>query len=100
MAVFPSVWVGEGVRWRGGRSTIQSPYFICDRPDMIDPLSEVITLLRPRTVFTKGIRGAGRWGVRYTDFGQPRFCTVIEGRSRLGVEGHAPTRLHAGGFVR
>ena len=28
---------------------------------MIDPLSEVIALLRPRTVFSKGISGAGRW---------------------------------------
>lgn len=26
---------------------------------MIDPLSEIITLLRPRTVFSKGISGAG-----------------------------------------
>ena len=52
---------------------------------MIDPLSEVITLLRPRTVFTKGISGAGRWGVRYTDFGQPSFCTVIEGRCKSVV---------------
>ena len=52
---------------------------------MIDPLSQVITLLRPRAVFTKGISGAGRWGVRYTNFGQPSFCTVIEGRCRLAV---------------
>ena len=54
---------------------------------MIDPLSEVIALLRPRTVFSKGISGAGRWGVRYTDFGQPSFCTVLEGRCRLAVDG-------------
>jgi uncharacterized cupin superfamily protein len=55
---------------------------------MTDPLSEVIALLRPRTVFTKGISGAGRWGVRYTDFGQPSFCAVIEGHCRLAVDGH------------
>ena len=30
---------------------------------MIDPLSEVIALLRPRAVFSKRISGAGRWGV-------------------------------------
>jgi len=66
---------------------------------MIDPLSQVITLLRPHAVFTKGISGAGRWGVRYTDFGQPSFCTVIEGRCRLAVDGHAAITLEAGDFV-
>lgn len=66
---------------------------------MIDPLSEVIALLRPRTVFTKGISGAGRWAVRYSDFGQPSFCTVIEGRCRLAVDGQEPTTLEAGDFL-
>jgi len=66
---------------------------------MIDPLSEVIALLRPRTVFTKGISGAGRWGVRYTDFGQPSFCTVVEGRCRLAVDGQKALTLEAGDFV-
>jgi AraC-like DNA-binding protein len=66
---------------------------------MIDPLSEVIALLRPHTVFTKSISGAGRWGVRYTDFGQPSFCTVIEGNCRLAVDGANPITLEAGDFV-
>ena len=66
---------------------------------MVDPLSEVIALLRPRTVFTKGISGAGRWGVRYTDFGEPSFCTVIEGRCRLAVDGIKAVTLETGDFV-
>ena len=66
---------------------------------MIDPLSEVIALLRPRAVFAKGISGAGRWGVRYSDFGQPSFCTVIEGRCRLAVDGQDAITLQAGDFV-
>jgi len=66
---------------------------------MIDPLSEIIALLRPRTVLAKGISGAGRWGVRYTDFGQPSFCTVIEGSCRLAVDGHDAITLEAGDFV-
>ena len=56
-------------------------------PEMVDPLSEVIALLRPRTVFSKGISGAGRWAVRYSEFGQPSFCAVLEGRCRLAVDG-------------
>jgi AraC-like DNA-binding protein len=66
---------------------------------MVDPLSEAIALLRPRTVFSKIISGAGRWGVRYADFGQPSFCTVLEGRCRLAVDGHAAITLEAGDFV-
>lgn len=66
---------------------------------MIDPLSEVIALLKPGPVFTKGISGAGPWGVRYTDFGQPSFCTVLEGSCRLAVDGHDAITLEAGDFV-
>jgi AraC-like DNA-binding protein len=66
---------------------------------MVDPLSEVIGLLRPRTVFSKGISGAGRWSVRYTDFGQPSFCAVLEGGCRLTVDGQETVTLQAGDFV-
>jgi AraC-like DNA-binding protein len=78
---------------------MQSPYFICERPAMSDPLAEVITLLHPRAVFSKGISGAGRWGVRYSDFGQPSFCVVLEGSCRLAVDGCKPLTLQAGDFV-
>jgi AraC-like DNA-binding protein len=66
---------------------------------MADPLSEVITLLRPRAVFMKGISGAGRWGVRYSEFGHPSFCAVVEGSCRLAVEGQDALTLEAGDFV-
>ncbi|MDX2203368.1 MAG: AraC family transcriptional regulator [Hyphomicrobiaceae bacterium] len=66
---------------------------------MIDPLSDIIGLLRPQAVFTKGISGAGRWGVRYGDFGHPSFAVVIEGACRLAVDGQAELRLGAGDFV-
>ena len=66
---------------------------------MPDPLSEVIALLRPSAVFAKAISGAGRWGVRYTSFGQPSFCVVMEGRCLLTVDGEATVTLEAGDFV-
>ena len=66
---------------------------------MSDPFSDVIALLRPRTVFSKGISGAGAWGVRYSDFGQPSFCAVLEGSCRLAVDGQDPVTLAAGDFV-
>ncbi|MDI3284070.1 AraC family transcriptional regulator [Polyangium sp. 15x6] len=66
---------------------------------MNDPLSEVIALLQPQAVFSKRISGAGRWGVRYAEFGQPSFCVVLEGRCRLAVDGQPAVTLEAGDFV-
>lgn len=66
---------------------------------MVDPLAEVITLLRPRAVFSKVISGAGSWAVRYSEFGQPSFCTMLEGRCVLTVDKQEPVTLEAGDFV-
>jgi AraC-like DNA-binding protein len=66
---------------------------------MVDPLSDIIRLLRPQAVFTKAISGAGRWGVRYADFGHPSFAVVIEGSCRLAVDGQRELSLDAGDFV-
>src|SRR6188474_2905981 len=66
---------------------------------MNDPLSEVITLLQPRAVFSRRISGAGRWAVRYSDFGQPSFCAVLEGSCLLAVDGHPVLTLEEGDFV-
>ena len=82
-----------------------SPHFICQRPEMpvmpsmIDPLSEVIALLQPRAVFSRRISGAGRWGVRYSEFGHPSFCVVLEGSCRLAVDGQPELTLEAGDFI-
>jgi AraC-like DNA-binding protein len=65
----------------------------------MDPLSEIIALLQPRAVYSKRISGAGRWGVRYSKFGQPSFCAVVAGSCRLAVEGEGPRTLEAGDFV-
>lgn len=43
--------------------------------------------------------GAGRWGVRYTTFGQPSFCVVMEGSCLLTVDGEKTVKLEAGDFV-
>ena len=66
---------------------------------MVDPLSEIIGLLRPRAVFSKLISGAGAWGVRYSAFEQPSFCSVLEGSCLLKVERQQAITLKAGDFV-
>jgi hypothetical protein len=40
-----------------------------------------------------------RGRVRYSEFGQPSFCAVLEGSCRLAVDGHRPLTLEAGDFV-
>ncbi|WP_425908188.1 cupin domain-containing protein [Nitrobacter sp. TKz-YC02] len=66
---------------------------------MSDPLTQVIELMRPRAIFSKSITGAGPWAVRYSAFGQPGFCAVLEGRCRLMVDGEEPATLEQGDFV-
>lgn len=66
---------------------------------MLDPLSEVISLLQPRAVFSRRISGAGRWAVAYSPFGNPSFCIVLEGRCRLAVNGERALTIEAGDFI-
>lgn len=68
-------------------------------PASDDPLSQVIRLLAPVAVFSKEITGAGRWAVRYSEFGQPAFCAVTAGRCRLAVDDEPAVVLEAGDFV-
>ncbi|TXH03077.1 MAG: AraC family transcriptional regulator [Nevskiaceae bacterium] len=66
---------------------------------MADPLSEVVRLLHPRAVFANIVSGKGGWAVRYSKFGLPSFCIVLEGSALLAVDGHEPITISAGDFV-
>ena len=65
----------------------------------MDPLSDIIRLLRPHAVFSKPITGRGIWGVRYPATGRPRFSIVLEGRCWLAIDGAEPVLLDRGDFV-
>lgn len=66
---------------------------------MVDPLAEVVTLLQPGTPHSKIVSAAGRWSVRRVEYGRPFFCVVLDGSSRLEVDGHEPITLQEGDFV-
>lgn len=66
---------------------------------MIDPLAEIVTLLRPTPTFSKVLSGAGRWRASRTEVGQPFYCVVLEGSFRLSVNGCEPLILQADDFV-
>src|ERR1700731_384092 len=65
----------------------------------MEPLADVITLLRPRAVGTKVIHGAGRWAVRRSRVAYAGFGLVLIGQCWLAVDGHKPVRLATGDFV-
>jgi AraC-like DNA-binding protein len=66
---------------------------------MADPLAAVISLLRPQTVLSKVITGAGRWSVRYGAHRDPGFCLMLEGSCFLNVDGVGAVKLEPGDFV-
>jgi len=66
---------------------------------MADALSEVISLLQPSAVYSKPIAAAGRWAVRYSEFGHPSFCVVLAGQCLLATDGCATVTLETGDFV-
>lgn len=66
---------------------------------MIDPLAEVVSLLRPAAPSSKLVSGAGQWSVRRTDYEKPFYCAILYGSCRLAVDGHEAITLCAGDFV-
>jgi AraC-like DNA-binding protein len=66
---------------------------------MVDPLAEVVALLKPAARFSKHVAGAGRWRIRRADAGEPFYCAVLEGGCRLAPDGCEPLLLRSGDFV-
>lgn len=66
---------------------------------MADPLAEVVTMLQPRTRYSKLAHGAGPWRINRADAGQPTYCAVLEGACRMAVDGMEPIILSAGDFA-
>jgi AraC-like DNA-binding protein len=66
---------------------------------VVDPLTEIVTLLQPSAPFAKRVSAAGPWSVRRSDAGRPFYCVILEGAARLKVGGCDPLTLAAGDFA-
>lgn len=66
---------------------------------MPDPLTEVVKFLQPQALLANIISGRGDWAIRYSEFGLPSFCIMLEGSCLLTVEGHEPITISAGDFI-
>lgn len=65
----------------------------------MDPLSDVIALLRPNSIVSKPITGRGRWGVRYAAHDMPGYTIILKGRCWIAFGGQAPLALEEGDFL-
>lgn len=66
---------------------------------MMDPLTEMVTLLQPGAPVSKIASGAGAWSVNRTEFNRMFFCVILDGACLLDVHGQLPLTLQAGDFV-
>lgn len=80
-------------------SIIERPELVRERPELGDPLTQVVELLQPDLSFSKFIEGAGAWRVRRSEQGQAFFCALLEGSVRLEVQGREPLVMETGDFV-
>jgi AraC-like DNA-binding protein len=64
----------------------------------MDPLSDVLSLLRPRSYITAGLDAGGDWAIRFDDVaGRIKCYAVTSGACWLSVDGvEAPVSLSAG----
>lgn len=69
-----------------------------DRPNE-DALAAIVGLLRPRTVLSKFVSGAGRWAVQYPNFGHPSFALMTKGACWLAVADAEPFLMETGDYV-
>ena len=67
--------------------------------DASDPLAIIISLLRPQTVLSKIVSGAGEWSIRKPRYEDPAFCLLLEGSCFLQPEGIGALELREGDFV-
>ncbi|WP_246739488.1 AraC family transcriptional regulator [Martelella sp. HB161492] len=73
--------------------------FIIERPELTDPLAEIVTFLKPRAPYSKWVTAAGAWRVRREEIGHVFYCMMLDGRISLTVDGEPPLLLEAGDFV-
>lgn len=54
---------------------------------MLDPLAQVVALLRPGAPSSKLVEASAPWAVRRAEMGQPFYFAVLEGSCRLRIDG-------------
>jgi AraC-like DNA-binding protein len=66
---------------------------------MVDPLTDIVTLLQPGAPTSKLVSAAGAWHVHRSEAGRPFYCAILDGSCRLNIDGHPPIIVEADDFV-
>lgn len=66
---------------------------------MTDPFAEIVALLQPSLPFSKAASGSGVWRVDGSGEGQPFYCVILEGSTRVSIEGQDPLDLAQSDFI-
>jgi len=74
------------------------PNIIRDRPEL-DPLSQIVALLRPSALLWKQSEARGRWAVRFPANRSVVFTLVASGDCVFQAAGREPERLTTGDFL-
>jgi AraC-like DNA-binding protein len=62
----------------------------------MDPLSDVLSLLRPRSFMSGGVDHGGDWAISFGRHEGIKFQALISGSCWLAMEGREPVRVEAG----
>lgn len=62
----------------------------------MDPLSDVLSLLRINRYYSAQLSASGSWGMQFPAQEGIKFTAVVRGSHWLAVEGEAPIELHEG----
>ncbi|MCB8830034.1 cupin domain-containing protein, partial [Escherichia coli] len=64
---------------------------------LLDPLSDVLSLLRPKSAISAGLDAGGDWAIRFPPHEGIKFNAVMRGSCWVQVEGESePQRIEAG----
>ena len=71
--------------------------FLLQRPITMEPLSELLALLKPQTSFSSGLNAGGAWAIRFPEAQGIKFTALTRGNCWLKVEGgEEPYKLEQG----
>ncbi|CCD93357.1 Transcriptional regulator (Transcriptional regulator, arac-family) [Bradyrhizobium sp. ORS 375] len=65
----------------------------------MDPLTQVVRLLKPRALLWKQLDTRGRWAIRYPSIEDTVFCLAASGRCRLQIHGRPARTMETGDFL-
>ncbi|MCW2240614.1 AraC family transcriptional regulator [Azospirillum canadense] len=65
----------------------------------MDPLTDIIRLLRPKSALLGAMSASGRWGIRMPPQPGPTFYLVTEGRCWFKADGGEPLELKCGDYI-